>query len=65
MFSVRERPGKESRVIKLTGFVGLDFLDVNDNIDNKQLMPGTIVNVTPEKTVSNGLFVSIKNGILL
>uniref|UniRef100_A0A1I8BCR1 S1 motif domain-containing protein n=1 Tax=Meloidogyne hapla TaxID=6305 RepID=A0A1I8BCR1_MELHA len=62
LFSVRERPNKETRVIKLTGFVGLDALDGNDNFDQKQLMPGTIVQVTPEKNVLNGLFVSIKNG---
>ncbi|KAF7639764.1 hypothetical protein Mgra_00000686 [Meloidogyne graminicola] len=62
LFAVREKPGTETRVIKLTGFVGLDSLDENDNINSKQLMPGTIVQVTPDKMVSNGLFVSIKNG---
>ena len=61
---MRERPGTETRVIKLTGFVGLDSLDGNDNFDYKQLMPGTIVQVTPEKNVLNGLFVSVNNGIL-
>nr|CAD2182619.1 unnamed protein product [Meloidogyne enterolobii] len=62
LFSVRERPNKETRVIKLTGFVGLDVLDGSDDFDQKQLMPGTIIQVTPEKNVLNGLFASIKNG---
>lgn len=62
MFRVKEKPLADTRVIKLTGFLEMECLDDSAKIDGKQLMPGTMLFVQPEKVVFDGVFVDIKNG---
>ena len=62
LFRVKEKPTANTRVIRLTGFLEMEGLDDSTKIDGKQLMPGTVLHVQPEKVVFDGVFVGIKNG---
>jgi hypothetical protein len=63
IFRVKERPTSDTRVIRLTGFVEMDTVDeAGSHLEGKPLMPGTMVQVQPEKVVFDGIFVGIKNG---
>jgi hypothetical protein len=65
MFRVKERTNSGTRVIKLSGYIEMDGLDDGNEFTAKHLMPGTIVQVQPEKVVFDGIFVGLKNGKLL
>ncbi|KAL3096989.1 hypothetical protein niasHS_002705 [Heterodera schachtii] len=65
LFRVKEKPTPSTRVIKLSGFTEMGCLigeEGQDVLEFKHLTPGSIVEVEPEKIVTDGLFVGINSG---
>ncbi|KAI3418862.1 hypothetical protein GPALN_007962 [Globodera pallida] len=66
LFRVKEKPPTSARVIALSGFVEMGCLGsegLPSALESKHLTPGAIVEVEPEKVVSDGIFVGINGGL--
>uniref|UniRef100_A0A914GQJ6 Uncharacterized protein n=1 Tax=Globodera rostochiensis TaxID=31243 RepID=A0A914GQJ6_GLORO len=66
LFRVKERPSPSARVIALSGFVEMGCLGLEglpSALESRHLTPGSIVEVEPEKVVSDGIFVGINGGL--
>ncbi|KAI6186326.1 Protein RRP5-like protein [Aphelenchoides besseyi] len=60
MFRVRKTSTANQRVLDLSAYAEMDIYS-DDKLSLSDLMPGTIINVDPDKSVKSGVFVKTEN----